>query len=561
MPRSQIIALLLGAGVVIVGVVAAWRGVLPGFAPSAPQAVATKGSTPLPTVSVHAPASSPSAASQSAAASPPPATSGSAAASSSPAAKTQADLSPKPEQEAALPPNAEPGLSVTPIAPGPVPLQPQSTPDVLVFDTVRVEPSGEMVVAGHGAPDARIALTANDKVIAEVDADGAGNFVILPPPLAPGNYVLALRSSGKDGSLESRQNVAVSVPTQRQKNVVAALAEPGKPTVVLSDTAKAAGTPPASTQPGQPTVAFRTAEVDKGGFYASGSATPGAHLRIYLNGTALSDVTAAADGHWSLTIGKGMGPGHFAVRADVIDENGKVIARAEVPFDVPVSVAEADAPQAESAAGTAPLPPMVPPAVPPPMQPAPRQVTAAPPPPMVPTVVPPSTPPAPRQVTAAPPADEPAPAAQQARSESQSKSTPNQGAAPRQGSSASQATPPAATAPGDSKAKTAITQSVEASHGAASDAAAPPSAEAAKQSATTESNKQEAASSPPLSSTNDAYVPSIETTAVVRGDSLWRISRKIFGHGIRYTLIYEANADQIRDPSLIYPGQIFVVPR
>lgn len=44
------------------------------------------------------------------------------------------------------------------------------------------------------------------------------------------------------------------------------------------------------------------------------------------------------------------------------------------------------------------------------------------------------------------------------------------------------------------------------------------------------------------------------------GNSLWRIARRVYGRGAQYTIIYEANADQIRDPDLIYPGQIFEVP-
>ncbi len=45
------------------------------------------------------------------------------------------------------------------------------------------------------------------------------------------------------------------------------------------------------------------------------------------------------------------------------------------------------------------------------------------------------------------------------------------------------------------------------------------------------------------------------------GQSLWRIARATYGRGIRYTIIYEANRDQIRNPNRIYPGQVFVVPR
>lgn len=44
------------------------------------------------------------------------------------------------------------------------------------------------------------------------------------------------------------------------------------------------------------------------------------------------------------------------------------------------------------------------------------------------------------------------------------------------------------------------------------------------------------------------------------GNSLWRIARRVYGGGVHYTVIYRANADQIRDPDLIYPGQVFSLP-
>ena len=44
------------------------------------------------------------------------------------------------------------------------------------------------------------------------------------------------------------------------------------------------------------------------------------------------------------------------------------------------------------------------------------------------------------------------------------------------------------------------------------------------------------------------------------GNSLWRIARRTYGQGVLYTVIYQANGSQIRDPDLIYPGQIFVLP-
>lgn len=45
------------------------------------------------------------------------------------------------------------------------------------------------------------------------------------------------------------------------------------------------------------------------------------------------------------------------------------------------------------------------------------------------------------------------------------------------------------------------------------------------------------------------------------GDNLWRIARERYGSGFQYTLIYDANRRQIHDPDLIFPGQIFLVPK
>ena len=45
-----------------------------------------------------------------------------------------------------------------------------------------------------------------------------------------------------------------------------------------------------------------------------------------------------------------------------------------------------------------------------------------------------------------------------------------------------------------------------------------------------------------------------------RGDNLWTIARRVYGEGIRYTTIYQANTGQIRDPDRIYPGQVFELP-
>lgn len=54
--------------------------------------------------------------------------------------------------------------------------------------------------------------------------------------------------------------------------------------------------------------------------------------------------------------------------------------------------------------------------------------------------------------------------------------------------------------------------------------------------------------------------PDENFVTVQPGNSLWRIARTTYGQGTRYTVIYEINREQIRDPDLIYPGQIFRLP-
>ena len=52
-----------------------------------------------------------------------------------------------------------------------------------------------------------------------------------------------------------------------------------------------------------------------------------------------------------------------------------------------------------------------------------------------------------------------------------------------------------------------------------------------------------------------------EKIVVQEGNSLWRIARKTLGGGIYYTDIYKNNSSIISDPNLIFPGQVFLIPR
>ncbi|MBV2142535.1 LysM peptidoglycan-binding domain-containing protein [Falsochrobactrum sp. TDYN1] len=59
-----------------------------------------------------------------------------------------------------------------------------------------------------------------------------------------------------------------------------------------------------------------------------------------------------------------------------------------------------------------------------------------------------------------------------------------------------------------------------------------------------------------------AALQKVEGSVIIRrGDNLWTISKRTYGKGTRYTTIYLANRDQIRNPDLIWPGQVFVMPQ
>ena len=281
----------------------------------------------------------------------------------------------------------------------PSPQQPAAgAPTRPEFDVVRVEPTGEAVIAGRGQPGDKIKLMAQDKVIGESQADASGQFV-LTPKLPAGNYDLKLSDSNTAAA--SQQSVAVSIGGNPGDKAMAALSEPGKPTVLLTN-------PQGGKSPGS--LAFLTADADNKGLYATGNAAPGSRLRLYADDLPLTEVTAGPDGRWSVHVDKTLPVGGHKLRADGLDAAGQVVARAEIPFDMPADLAAA--------------------------RPEPRARLAS--------------------------------------------------------------------------------RGTEAGGG------------------------------------KDAVVH--------RGDSLWRISRKILGAGPRYTQIYEANSRQIRNPNLIYPGQVFVVP-
>jgi len=114
----------------------------------------------------------------------------------------------------------------------PVP-QETSAPITPSFDVVRVESGGSTLIAGQGAPNAKILIEKNGEVIAETTTDAAGSFVALPTDSITGdNNQVVIRSIAGDGSEKvSDQVVAIGVPAQGEPLV--AIVEPGKAVEII----------------------------------------------------------------------------------------------------------------------------------------------------------------------------------------------------------------------------------------------------------------------------------------------------------------------------------------
>lgn len=70
------------------------------------------------------------------------------------------------------------------------------------------------------------------------------------------------------------------------------------------------------------------------------------------------------------------------------------------------------------------------------------------------------------------------------------------------------------------------------------------------------------ASVEPQRETNNSPAPAAaQTYTVVRGDCLWKIAKRFYGNGSKYTVIYNANKGVVGgNPNLIYPGQVLTIP-
>lgn len=242
------------------------------------------------------------------------------------------------EQVAEQPKQPETQVAVTtpPAAMAPEPTEPaapvaepQAGPppkEILpAFDMVRVEKTGDAVIAGRAAPGAQVAVKFNGEVVGSATANADGAFAIVPEkPLAKGTGMLTLEMTKDGKTTHSEGSVVVAV--KQDAPALVAKVEPSAPTKVTQVPAPAEGAPPNEVQ-------LNVVEYDSAGnIVFSGRAKPGSAVRFYIDNVLAGEATAGGEGGWQYTGGATVAPGEHVLRADQLDVGGKVVSRIELPF-------------------------------------------------------------------------------------------------------------------------------------------------------------------------------------------------------------------------------------
>lgn len=401
------------------------------------------------------------------------------------------------------------------------------------FDVVRVEGDGSVVIAGNAAPKAKVEALTGASVLGATDAGPDGAFaIVLDTPLKPGDYQITLRATANGGApVSSTQTAVVSIPQKPDGQVLAMVEEPGKPAELMTvpepgnkpaqaaqpsgaapttAEAKPAGTAPEETKPAE--VASAPAETP-----AAPAAQPAAAPAQPAEAKpAQTEPGTPAIPGVKIVVEAVEIDGNKIFVAGIADAGRKVRAYAneillgdattspdghflvETSRDLPVGTYTVRVDALDAGGMKVVARATVP------FEREPGETIAA----VAPTEqAKPAE--APAEVAAAKPET---PTAPEAASAEQPK----------------QASQPSATAP------------------------------------TSDKPAEVAAAAPPADGVPETVSPKLEhadrAVIIRRSDTLWRISRRVYGHGIRYSTIYLANQDQISDPDRIWPGQVFKLP-
>ncbi|WP_067222393.1 LysM peptidoglycan-binding domain-containing protein [Stappia indica] len=407
------------------------------------------------------------------------------------------------------------------------------------FDLMRVEPDGSAVVAGRSEAGAIIALLANGEVIGRGIANAAGEFaIVLDQPLKPGAHAVTLETRDADGKVlnESQQSMAVSVPEDSSKGeVLVMLNEPGAPSQVLQKPQQVADAGTASSdQPAAQQTADSPATADTAGSQTVAAATPqpaGEQPAPAAEAQTQAQAQAQAQSE----------PQAAPQTADATAE--QQVAAAPQASDTATAPATGDQPAATGGNASSDT--------------AQASDTAT----------------APANDTAADPAT-PTVTVEAVETENEKVFVAGSGQ-PNRDVRVYLDNQLVGEAKTDAKGRWLLETEGEVKPGEVAVRADQVGTTGegdvtARAEVTFEKAADEAIILRPVAlsgeagsgsgASGDAGTRQIPSVIIRTGDNLWTISQRRYGDGVRYTTIYQANKDQIRNPDLIYPGQVFMIP-
>ena len=232
---------------------------------------------------------------------------------------------------------AEPPAAV--VEPPAVAAEPaEKTNIVPSFDTVRVEPTGNALIAGRAEPGSEVVVKFNGVAVGSAVANEDGAFVVTPDkPLPTGAGALSIESKSNEMVVASADSVAVDVKAGAVDTPMVAVLKPDEPTQIIQTPAKPA-LPPSRT------VNLDTVDYDQTGNIVFGGRGPaGSKVQLYVDNNAYGRADISDKGTWSFAGASPLTVGPHALRADEIGGDGAVKSRIEMPFyrEEPAKVATA----------------------------------------------------------------------------------------------------------------------------------------------------------------------------------------------------------------------------
>ena len=206
-------------------------------------------------------------------------------------------------------------------------------PTVPMFDIVRIEPRGTIVVAGRWMADKNISVVINGEIASTGRTDANGEFVYAPRnPLDPGNYTISL--IGIDPETKSEDSVFVYISDFGYKNSVSLLMTPDGSTLLQTPTMLVDGDLSVS----------KIDYLDTGRIVVTGDALPRLRVSVSLDGKYVGFARVSDYRHFGLGADVGeLTPGaEYELTVRLHDGDGRTISQITRQFIMPEMTGDDD---------------------------------------------------------------------------------------------------------------------------------------------------------------------------------------------------------------------------